>query len=289
MPRFRKTLTQDEIEKILFNDTDESDQDLSDEEENLEKIKTSRELGNDSIISDGESENEGEKDHIEENATNGLVEWDSEDVHNEHICMPKFKHFSGPVHNLPPGSSALQYLKLFMTDEICDNIRTNTNKYAEYCAKVRGCKDDSWQPIFFIKELWAFFTILFVMSVNHLPRISDYWSKNEALGNERVKKMMTKNRFLKIKHNFHISDRVYELKKDDDNFNFTQKVESLHSYLRQKFTDHFKPSAEISVDETLVKFQGSFGNYSVHASETRKKRTQNLDALLIPFRLYPKL
>ncbi|GBL73505.1 PiggyBac transposable element-derived protein 4 [Araneus ventricosus] len=97
------------------------------------------------------------------------------------------------------------------------------------------------------------------MSIVKRPRIADYWAENVTLGNERIKSMLAKNRFLKIKHYFHISDRESELMKNENGFNFSQKVEPLQTYLRGKFMTHFKTTAEVSVDEALVKFKCRLG------------------------------
>ncbi|GBN19378.1 hypothetical protein AVEN_218365-1, partial [Araneus ventricosus] len=206
MPRYRKVLTQEEINKVLFEDTDESDLDLSDEDSELDTSNTFQ-ASDSSTLLESDSDSEEDVEDCKDNNSEKTVEWESNFIENKKISIPKFHHLSGPMHNLPTGSSALQYLKLYMSDEICEHIRLNTNKYAEYCSKQRGYEDKSWYPIASIKEIWAFFTILFVMSIVKMPRIADYWAKNVTLGNERIKSMLAKNRFLKIKHYFHISDR----------------------------------------------------------------------------------
>ncbi|KAF8778424.1 PiggyBac transposable element-derived protein like [Argiope bruennichi] len=212
-----------------------------------------------SALLENDSDSEDDIEVSENDSSRQIIEWNSNLIENKNISIPKFEQLSGPIHNLPTGSSALQYLKLYLTDEICEKMRLNTNKYAEFCAKQRGYEDKSWYPIASIKEIWAFFTVLFVMSLVKMPRLTDYWAKTATLGNERVKSMMGKHMFLKIKYYFHIPDRESEVKKNESSFTFSQKVEPLQKYLQEKFTELFKRTAEVSIDEVLVKFKGRLG------------------------------
>lgn len=246
----KKVLTQDEIDAILFHDTDESD--LEEEDDGWNESRMMENEGNfDSSFIDDSLNGTADNEDME-------VEW-SEIVENENIELKEFNHFAGPVHNLPVGSTPLDYLKLFLTDDVLDSVRRNTNKYAEFCARKRGSIDREWRPIETIRELWTYFTVLLVMSINHVPRISDYWSEDPSLGNERIKRLMTRNRFVKIKHYFHVSDRDSEKSKEHEDFSYTQKLEPFMSDLKKKFTNHFEPSQRLSVDEALIKFKGRLG------------------------------
>ena len=72
---------------------------------------------------------------------------------------------SGPVHNLPPGSSALEYFKILFPDSFCEIIRINTNKYAEFRAKMKEKVDAGWTPVESTREIWGYIAIAFVMSI----------------------------------------------------------------------------------------------------------------------------
>jgi len=39
----------------------------------------------------------------------------------------------GPVHSLPPGRSATDFLNLFFTDDVCEALKMNISKYTELC------------------------------------------------------------------------------------------------------------------------------------------------------------
>lgn len=209
MSKYRKKLSREEIDAILFADTDESDLDSEDDGWD-ESFPIENEEIDASILE--ETENVEDEDLLLENACDENITW-SETVNNDKINFSAFSCNSGPVHNLSVGSSPLDFLKLFFTDQVMSCICTNTNKYADFCAEKRGSEDKEWSPLQSNDELWAFFAVLLIMSINHLPRISDYWSNNPILGNNMIKKIMSRNRFLKLKHYFHLSDRKLEIKK----------------------------------------------------------------------------
>ncbi|GBL80261.1 hypothetical protein AVEN_2008-1, partial [Araneus ventricosus] len=48
---------------------------------------------------------------------------------------------SGPVHDLPVGSSPFDYFKLLFSTSMCETIMINTNKYAEYVQKEKNVTD----------------------------------------------------------------------------------------------------------------------------------------------------
>ena len=254
----RKGLSDEEIEALLFADTDESELEEEDDgwkENSMTENDNSFAENDDNFDASISEENENDATNSEEETQ---VKW-SEIIENAKIKLNEFNNFAGPMHNLPVGSTPLNYLKLFLTDEVLEIVRINTNKYAEFCAENRGSADKEWYPIENVKEIWAYFTILLIMSVNQVPRISDYWSNSPFLGNEMVKKIMSRNRFTKIKHYFHLSDREQEKRREDDEFTYTQKVEPFMTYIKANFLKHFEPYQRLSIDEALVKYKGRLG------------------------------
>ncbi|GBN92766.1 hypothetical protein AVEN_247805-1 [Araneus ventricosus] len=111
MLRYRKVLTQEEINKVFFEDTDESDLDLSDEDAELDTSNTFQ-AADSSTLLESDSDSEEDVEDCKDDNSEKTVEWESNFIENQKISIPKFYHLSGPMHNLPTGSSALQYLKL---------------------------------------------------------------------------------------------------------------------------------------------------------------------------------
>ena len=60
-------------------------------------------------------------------------------------------------------------------------------------------------------EMKAFLGINFIMGINKLPYLEDYWSTDKCLGNEKIQNVMTRKRFQPILQNLHF----YNNDKDD--------------------------------------------------------------------------
>ena len=57
-----------------------------------------------------------------------------------------------------------------------------------------------------IQQMKAFLEIKFVMRINKLLSLEDYWSTNKCIGNEKIQNVMTRTRFQFILRNFHFSN-----------------------------------------------------------------------------------
>lgn len=186
------------------------------------------------------------------------VSWSSK-VDNNKIFLNNFKNNSGPIHNLPPGSSCLSYFKLLFTEDMAEEIRLNTNRYAEFVAESTGIIDKLWTPIESTSEIWTTIAIIFIMSIVKLPSVFNYWSSHPALGNEMVKRIMPRNRFQKIMRYLHLSNREKELTRDNPQFYLLQKLEPFMSSLRDNCRLYISPSQDFLIDEALMKYNGRFG------------------------------
>ena len=61
------------------------------------------------------------------------------------------------------------------------------------------------------EELKAFLGINFVMAINKLPKIAEYWRIDNLIGNDGIHNTMIRNRFCEILQNVHSADN----RKDD--------------------------------------------------------------------------
>ena len=59
-----------------------------------------------------------------------------------------------------------------------------------------------------LEELCAFLGINILMGIHKLPKMRDYWSVDEGLGNTLIQKTMTRDRFLEILQNLHFVDNL---------------------------------------------------------------------------------
>ncbi|GBN58679.1 PiggyBac transposable element-derived protein 4 [Araneus ventricosus] len=267
MSKRKRELTKEEIEAILLA-SDDSVSDLSSEDDGWPVDES---LADVSFILNNDPGDETDEDQAnDEEAANSAStfkpSW-TEQMENGQIDLKQHqKYGGGPKHNLPVGSEAGDYFKMLFTNDMCEKIRENTNKYAEFVKSATidkwepiGIKKWRWKPIEDIEELFNFIAIILIMGIAKLPRIKDYWSSNPMLGNDKVKRTMARDRFVDIYRFFHISDRENEVSPNDPSFYMMRKLDPFMSCLRSNFQMHFEPYPHLSVDEAMVKYKGRLG------------------------------
>ena len=104
------------------------------------------------------------------------------------------------------------------------------------------------------EELKAFLRINFVIAINKLPTIAEYWRVDNLIGNDGVQNTMIRNRFCEILRNLHFADNR---KDDNTDKDFKMRPFIDHRYL--KFSEVLSNDSEQSIDENMVKFKGRSG------------------------------
>ena len=74
-------------------------------------------------------------------------------------------------------------------NELLDIIVTGANRYATQ----KGCNFETTET-----EIKAFLEINFVMGINKLPSLKDYWSTDKCVGNEKIQNVITRTKFQSI-------------------------------------------------------------------------------------------
>lgn len=104
------------------------------------------------------------------------------------------------------------------------------------------------------EEMTAFLGINFIMSINILPNLESYWCTDEAIGNSRIQKVMTRARFREILQNLHFSDNEKQDKEDR-----ATKVRVILNHFNQCFQAARQNTSCQSIDEHMCKFKGKSG------------------------------
>ena len=104
------------------------------------------------------------------------------------------------------------------------------------------------------EELKAFLGINFVMAINKLPRIAEYWRVDNLIGNDDIQNTMIRNRFCEILQNLHFADNRKDNKTDK-----AFKMRPVIDHLNSKFSEVLSNDSEQSIDEHMVKFKGRSG------------------------------
>ena len=95
------------------------------------------------------------------------------------------------------------------------------------------------------EELKAFLGINFVMAINKLPTIAEYWRVDNLIGNDGIQNTMIRNRFCEILQNLHFADN----RKDDKT---ALKMRPVIDHLNSKFYEVLSNDSEQSIDEHMV-------------------------------------
>ena len=126
--------------------------------------------------------------------------------------------------------------------DLIDIIVTESNRYATQ--KGRNFETNE-------EEMMAFLGVNFIMAINKLPSIEDYWSTDQYIGNQNIQKVMTRTRFQTILQNMHFSDND-----KDDKTDKSFKIRAIIEHLNKVFAESLSDSAFQSVDEHMCKFKG---------------------------------
>ena len=84
------------------------------------------------------------------------------------------------------------------------------------------------------EELKAFLGINFVMAINKLPTIAEYWRVDNLIGNDGIQNTMIRNRFCEILQNLHFADS-----RKDDKTNKAFKMRPVVDHLNSKFSRYY--------------------------------------------------
>ena len=127
-------------------------------------------------------------------------------------------------------------------EELIDLNFVQTNLYAQQ--KGRNFIVDN-------NELKTFLGINYIMAINKLSAIVEYWRVDNLIGNNVFQNTMIQNRFCEILQNLHFAGNMY-YDKTDRGFKIRQVVD----HLNKKFGEVLSNNKEQSIDEHMVKFKG---------------------------------
>ncbi|XP_043064548.1 piggyBac transposable element-derived protein 3-like, partial [Drosophila ficusphila] len=141
--------------------------------------------------------------------------------------------------------SPVEYFNSFLDDDIFEKICLETNKYA-FQDKGVELKCEVW-------ELRRYIGILLYLGVVKIPTTRMAWTNNFKLS--AVSDALPRNRFEKIKSNFHINDNLKQPGKGEDNYDKLYKIRPLLNKLKEKFNEISQEEYQ-SCDEQMISFKG---------------------------------
>ena len=148
----------------------------------------------------------------------------------------------------------VDFLELFLTDEIMEHIVDQTNLYA----RRDGAPARTWSPLT-VQELKRCLGLSFVTGYLKKPTLQMYWALDCVEATPYFNHTMARNRFQSIYSNLHFNDNSL-----DDKTDRLYKVRPVLDYLVGKFKELYQPGENICVDEAMIPWRGrlSFKVYS---------------------------
>ena len=100
-------------------------------------------------------------------------------------------------------------------------------------------------------KLKAFLGTNFIMAINKLPTIDEYWRVDNLVANDGIQNTMFRNCLCEILQNLHFADS-----RKDDKTDKAFKMRPVIDNLNSTFSEVLSNDREQRIDEHMVKFKG---------------------------------
>ena len=160
----------------------------------------------------------------------------------------------GPnIGDLDAASEAINYLKLFFTEDIVQGLVDETNAYAhrklqqpnlkpQY--RLRAYTDTS------VEEMYHFFGVILNMGIIHAPEIQAYWRSDWISNIPFFHNAFDRNRFLRLYHT-----AIHECH-DNPEERHGHKIQPIVEAMCISFQQYFVPYQDVSGDESMIGYKG---------------------------------
>ena len=139
--------------------------------------------------------------------------------------------------------SPVDLFELLFSDDVWKLMVCECTRYALFL----NCAD----PKVTIEEMKVFISILIVSGYNVLPGKRFYWESSTDVRNELIYKSMRRDRFIQIMRFMHFADNT-----QPDTSDKMWKLRPLMTLMKRNFQQHFRPTKQLSYDESMVPYYG---------------------------------
>ncbi|XP_033855228.3 piggyBac transposable element-derived protein 4-like [Acipenser ruthenus] len=147
----------------------------------------------------------------------------------------------------------IDLFKLFFSKDTVAKICSNTNKQGEKQQK-KG-KKYPWKPLG-VQEFYTFLAVVIFMGIVRMPTLQEYWTDENMYGSYFCKSVMSRNRFLPILWNLHMSDpdedAENDRKKGQPDYDPLFRLRPLLDNINFSCRAYYHPQQHVSIDERMV-------------------------------------
>ncbi len=171
----------------------------------------------------------------------------------------------GPVHGLPPTASALDYFFLFFDLTFFEAMVLHTNAYAARvrAAAVRAAAAGTgsahrnpWTETN-VPEMRAYVGLHIATGLKGIKEMDDIWSSQKYFRDSDLAGVIPRNRYWALNRYVHIVDDTTMITdRTQPGYDPLYKVRNMINLANTRFAEIYKPQQHLSVDESMVKFDG---------------------------------
>ncbi|XP_016116887.1 piggyBac transposable element-derived protein 4-like [Sinocyclocheilus grahami] len=149
--------------------------------------------------------------------------------------------------------SPLDIFSQYFDEEVVNILCANTNKNA--VRNLERGRKFTWADVY-PEEMKKYIGLLLYMGVMDLPKVRDFWRKKTLFHVPFPATVMSRDRFLAISYNLHISDPMEDAENDKkrgtEEYDCLHRVQPVLDIMRNRCMSVYHPRQNISVDERMI-------------------------------------
>ena len=189
-----------------------------------------------------------QKNHVISNRI--LLNWTWTLLADETTYVPPDVHFAGEEkisEDLPDNPTALDFFRLYLSDDIVGHLVTETNRYADQFIAANVIPPHSavneWKPTN-ADEMRAFLGLSLLTGLVYKPRLHLYWSGDAVYKTDILGQSMARDRYLLLLRFLHFADNDLIDTKDPDRDRLA-KIRPIINLIRDRcatvYSGHYSP------------------------------------------------
>ncbi|CAH1974499.1 unnamed protein product [Acanthoscelides obtectus] len=173
-------------------------------------------------------------------------------VATNYTAPQEFTKDSGPCNILDDIERPVEVFLCLFPDSLFDHIVFQTNLYATQASARSGKLFTPTNTM----EMKKFVAINILMGIKRLPSYRDFWSTQIELRDKYISSLIPRTRFDWLLGNVHLNDSVMQPKRGEPLYDKLYKVRPILQILSENYAKYYKPTKNVSIDESMIRFKG---------------------------------